>query len=248
MAGYMGMNPPGLRVCRVSNPPLRERKRPPGGGREMFGEPGKTHLQNPETRHNGLSSSSGFHEPIGLVRVLHSGKQLFCLTMDTLHQQLVGIGDLVALQDRFSQPAQDASFNNAKPESVDQQGSGFPDDFILEEELCWLEGMVGKVLFQFEEWIEPFAITCEYRRAVAAYGEGGCLHLSPYCSVNRGRHIAHSCRAWVLCGHVTQWRFAVSWSMSAATGSRSQHGETARVDEIACVIKQDAGKDQDVLD
>ena len=28
MAEYLGMNPPGLRVCRVSNPPLRERKRP----------------------------------------------------------------------------------------------------------------------------------------------------------------------------------------------------------------------------
>jgi hypothetical protein len=74
------------------------------------------------------------------------------------------------------------------------------------------------------------------------------LHVSPYYSVHRGRNIAHACRACVLCGHVHRWRFAVSWSMSAATGSRSQHGETAGVDEMACVIKQDAGKDQYVLD
>jgi hypothetical protein len=73
MAGYMGMNPPGLRVCRVSNPPLRERKSPPWGG-EMCGDRGKTHPQNPETRHKGLSSNPDFHELIGLFRVLHSGK------------------------------------------------------------------------------------------------------------------------------------------------------------------------------
>ena len=32
------------------------------------------------------------------------------------------------------------------------------------------------------------------------------------------------------------------------TGSRSQYGETARVDEMPCVIKQHAGSDQDVLE
>jgi len=31
------------------------------------------------------------------------------------------------------------------------------------------------------------------------------------------------------------------------TGSRRQHCKTARVDEMTCVIKQDAGKDQYVL-
>jgi hypothetical protein len=40
MAEYMGMNPPGLRVCRVSNPPLRERKSPPWGEKNVW-EPGK---------------------------------------------------------------------------------------------------------------------------------------------------------------------------------------------------------------
>jgi hypothetical protein len=79
--------------------------------------------------------------------------------MNALHELLIGIGNPVTLQDRFSQPAQDASFNNAKPESVDQQGSGFPDDFVLKDESVWLEGMVSKIRFQLEEWIEPRAVT-----------------------------------------------------------------------------------------
>jgi hypothetical protein len=51
----------------------------------------------------------------------------------------------VALQDCFSQPAQDTSFDGAKPQPVDQQRSSLPDDFVLEDEVLWLEGMVGKV-------------------------------------------------------------------------------------------------------
>ena len=46
----------------------------------------------------------------------------------------------------------------------------------------------------------------------------------------------------------TRWRCAVAWSMSAATGRRRQHGETARVDELPSVVKQGAGKEQDVLE
>jgi hypothetical protein len=56
--------------------------------------------------------------------------------------------------------------------------------------------------------------------------------------------------------------FAKFWGLRSAEGSgpqegisfpqsdrsRSQHGETARVDEIACIVKQDAGRDQDILD
>src|SRR5215510_2225710 len=118
MAEYLGMNSPGLRVCRVSNPPLRERKRPPWGERNVWGA-GKTHPPNPATRHKGLSSSPDFHELIGLFRVLHSGQQLLRLTMDTIHQQFVAVGDLVALQDSFSQPTQDTSFDGAKPQPVD---------------------------------------------------------------------------------------------------------------------------------
>jgi hypothetical protein len=51
MAKYIGRNPPGLRVCRVSNPPLRERK-DPFGGREMFGDREKQTRQTrkPATR------------------------------------------------------------------------------------------------------------------------------------------------------------------------------------------------------
>jgi hypothetical protein len=101
MAEYMGMNPPGLRVCRVSKPAPTRKKKTPLGGEKCLGDRGKTHPQNSETRHKGLSSSPDFHELIGLFRVLHSSKQLLRLTMDTLHQQLVGIGDLVALQDGF---------------------------------------------------------------------------------------------------------------------------------------------------
>ena len=101
----------------------------------MCGDRGKTHPPNPETRHEGLSSSPDFHELIGLLRVLHGGKQLFCLTMDTINELLVSIDDPVTLQDRFSQSAQDTSLDGAKPQPVDQQGSGFPDDFVLEGEV-----------------------------------------------------------------------------------------------------------------
>ena len=83
MAEYMGRNPPGLRVCRVSNPPLCERKSPPGG-REMCGDRGKTHPPNPETRHKGLSSSPYLDEAKGLFRVLHLSQKLFRLTMDAI--------------------------------------------------------------------------------------------------------------------------------------------------------------------
>jgi hypothetical protein len=78
---------------------------------------------------------------------------------------------------------------------MDQQSSGFPDDFVLENKIFWLDGMVGKVRFQLEERMKPFAVASENGRAIAAYGEGGFVHLSPSCSVHRVRNIAHSCRA-----------------------------------------------------
>jgi hypothetical protein len=52
MAEYMDMNPPGLRVCRVSNPSLHERKRPPLGGEKCVGT-GEKHTRKtrkPATR------------------------------------------------------------------------------------------------------------------------------------------------------------------------------------------------------
>src|SRR5262245_38994564 len=52
--------------------------------------------------------------------------------------------------------------------------------------------MLSKVRFQLEERMQPFAMAGKDGRAVAAYGEGGCLHLSPSCSVRRGCHRAHS--------------------------------------------------------
>ena len=120
-----------------------------------------------------LPPSPDLHEPIGLFRVLHSGQQLLCLTMNTIHELLIGIDNPVTLQDGFSQPAQDTSFDGAKPQSVDQQSRGLPDDFVLEDEMVWLEGMVSKVRFQLEERMEPFAVAGKDGRAVAEYGEGG---------------------------------------------------------------------------
>src|SRR6516162_4489366 len=90
-----------------------------------------------------LPPSPDLHEPIGLLRILHRGQQLLYLTMDTINELLVGIDDPVTLQDHFSQPAQDTSLDGAKPQPVDQQSSGFPDNFILEDELLWLNGMFG---------------------------------------------------------------------------------------------------------
>ena len=67
----------------------------------MFGERGKTNPQNPETRHKGLSSSPDFHELIGLFRILHRGQQLLRLTMDTINELLVAIGDPVDVARRL---------------------------------------------------------------------------------------------------------------------------------------------------
>jgi hypothetical protein len=51
MAEYRGMNPPGLRVCRVSNPPLRERKTPLGGEKCLgTGEKHTRQTRKPATR------------------------------------------------------------------------------------------------------------------------------------------------------------------------------------------------------
>jgi hypothetical protein len=95
--------------------------------------------------------------------------------MNTLHELLRGIGNRVTLQDGFSQPAQDTSLDGAKPSPVDQQSSRLPDDFVLEGEICWLEGMVGKVRFQLEEWMEPFAVAGKDGRSILHDSEGGCL-------------------------------------------------------------------------
>src|SRR5215813_1720693 len=98
----------------------------------MCEDRGKTHPPNPETRHKGLSSSPDFHELIGLFRVLHCSQQPLCLTVNAINKLLVAVGDPVAVQDGFSQPAQDTSFDGANTQPVDQQSSGFPDDFVLE--------------------------------------------------------------------------------------------------------------------
>jgi hypothetical protein len=87
--------------------------------------------------------------------------------MNAINELLVAVSDPAAVQDGFSQLAQDTSFDGAKSHPKDEQSSGFPDDFVLENKIFWLEGMIGKVLFQLEERMQPFAITCEYGRAVA---------------------------------------------------------------------------------
>src|SRR5262249_32951056 len=71
--------------------------------------------------------------------------------------------------------AQDTRFDDAKPQPVDQQRRSLPDDFVLEDKVLWLDDMLSKVIFQLEERMQPFAITCEYGRAVAEDGEGGFL-------------------------------------------------------------------------
>src|SRR5215510_16259786 len=142
-----GYEPTGFAGLPGCKPAPARKKKPPWGG-EIFGDRGKTHPPNPETRHKGLSSSPDFHELIGLFRVFHGGQQLLRLTMNAINELLVAVGDPVAIQDGFSQPAQDTSFDDAKPQPVDQQSSGFPDDFIPEEEVLWLEGMFGKIIFQ----------------------------------------------------------------------------------------------------
>src|SRR5215467_12591327 len=99
--------------------------------------------------------------------------------MNTIDELFVGIDDPVTLQDRFAQPAQDTSFDGAKPQPVDQQSRSLPDDFVLEDEALWLNGTFGKVRFQLEERMEPFAVVGENGRAVAEYDEGGfvlCRH------------------------------------------------------------------------
>src|ERR1051326_9140484 len=96
--------------------------------------------------------------------------------MDTLNELLISIGDAVMLQDGFSQPAQHASVDGAKPEPVNEQRRCLPDDFVLEDELVWLDGMGSKIRFQLEEWIEPVAVAGKDRRPFIQDGEGGGLH------------------------------------------------------------------------
>jgi len=78
--------------------------------------------------------------------------------MDAIHELIIGIAHPVTLQDGFSQPAQDASLDYMKSHPEDEQRRSLPDDFVLEDEMLWLEGMVGKVIFQLKEWMQPFAV------------------------------------------------------------------------------------------
>jgi hypothetical protein len=123
--------------------------------------------------------------------------------MDTIHQLIIGIGHPVTLQDRFSQPAQNASLDRMKPEPVDQQSRRLSDDFVLEEELGWLEAMVGKVRFQLEEGMEPGAVTGKNGRSILHDGEGGfgcCRHgfeLHVIAQPTRGdTHTPKACSSW----------------------------------------------------
>jgi len=47
-----------------------------------------------------------------------------------------------------------------------------PQGVLFKEEFGWLEGMVSKIRFQLQEWIEPVAVTCENGRSVVEYSEG----------------------------------------------------------------------------
>ena len=52
--------------------------------------------------------------------------------------------------------------DGAKPQPVDQQGSGFPDDFILEDQILRLDEMFNEIRFQLEKRMKPVAIAYEY--------------------------------------------------------------------------------------
>src|SRR5215831_5575023 len=125
----------------------------------MFGDREKTHPPNPETRHKGLSSGPDFHELIGFFRVLHGGQQLLRLTMNAINELFIAVGHPVTLQDRFSQPAQNASLDRMKSHAEDEQGRSLPNNFVLEDKIFWLEGMFSEIRFQLQEGIEPVAVT-----------------------------------------------------------------------------------------
>jgi hypothetical protein len=59
--------------------------------------------------------------------------------------------------------------DGAKPQPVDQQRSSLPNDFILEDEVLWLDGMVSEIRFQLEERMQPFAITFGLWRLLLSY-------------------------------------------------------------------------------
>src|SRR6266852_3917733 len=50
-----------------------------------------------------------------------------------------------------------------------------PQGVLFKEEFGWLEGMVSKIRFQLQEWIEPVAVAGKDRRPFVQDGEGGCL-------------------------------------------------------------------------
>ena len=91
VCGFAGFH---TRPCAKEKAPL--------GGEKCLRDREKQIRQTRQTRHKGLSSSPDFHELIGLFRVLHCGQQLLRLTMNTLHELLIGIGNPVTLQDGFS--------------------------------------------------------------------------------------------------------------------------------------------------
>jgi hypothetical protein len=175
----------------------------------------------------GLSSSPYLDEAIGILRRLHLRQQFLRLTLDTLHQQLVALGDPVALQNGFSQPAQYASFDSTKPQPVDQQGSGLPDDVILEDEVLWLAGLFRTGLFQREEWRQPLAQTREAGRALMQDGAGG------------GLPCRHGVVLLRITYHASRWRAVPEMCPSGCSSCPGQ--STARILCPARVVTVSAG-------
>src|SRR4029450_9876781 len=125
-------------------------------------------------------SSSDFHEPIRLFRIFHLGQDFLRLTMDAVHQLLIGIGDLVTVENGFSQSAQYASRDRTKPQPGNKQGSRLPDDFVLEDKTLWLDRVFGEIRFQLQKRIEPVAVTGKYGRFFMQHDESGfflCQHV-----------------------------------------------------------------------
>jgi hypothetical protein len=95
--------------------------------------------------------------------------------MDAVYQWLIGIGDLVTVENGFSSSAQYASRDRTKPQPGDQQGRRLPNDFVLEDKTLWLDGVFGETRFQLQKRIEPVAVTGKYGRFFMQHNESRFL-------------------------------------------------------------------------
>jgi hypothetical protein len=90
--GDVNMHPPGLRGSRGLFPRLT-RKQPPAGGWGL-GKNGPKRPRHPRyPRHSDLPPSSNLQHTIRFFGILHLCQKIFRLTVDTIDELLIGIGD-----------------------------------------------------------------------------------------------------------------------------------------------------------